>query len=79
MENPSLSVEITVEITLTQQSKARANDVIRQLKAQGSTRHAEGMARFGIQTSKALGVSLPQLRQIGRNLGQDHDLSLIHI
>ncbi|HZY94893.1 MAG TPA: DNA alkylation repair protein [Candidatus Bathyarchaeia archaeon] len=60
---------------MTQQSKASADDVIRQLKAQGSTRHVEGMSRFGIQTSKALGVSLPQLRQIGRKLGQDHDLA----
>jgi 3-methyladenine DNA glycosylase AlkD len=60
---------------MTQKSKATTDDVIRQLKAQGSTRHLDGMTRFGIQTSKALGLSVPQLRQIGRKLGHDHDLA----
>ena len=60
---------------MTQQSNVTAEDVIRQLKAQGSTKHLEGMSRFGIQTSKALGVSVPQIRQMGRKLGPDHDLA----
>ena len=60
---------------MTHQSNVTAEDVIRQLKAQGGPKHVEGMSRFGIQTSKAIGVSVPQLRQMGRKLGRDHDLA----
>jgi 3-methyladenine DNA glycosylase AlkD len=33
------------------------------------------MARFGINSSKAIGVSVPQLRHISRQVGKDHDLA----
>ena len=35
----------------------------------------DGMARFGISTKKALGVSIPDLRKIAREIGKDHDLA----
>jgi len=34
-----------------------------------------GMARFGIETSKALGVSVPQLRALAKNIGKNHQLA----
>src|SRR5260370_14277036 len=34
-----------------------------------------GMARFGINSSKAFGVSVPQLRRISRRVGKDHDIA----
>jgi 3-methyladenine DNA glycosylase AlkD len=33
------------------------------------------MARFGIQTSKALGISIPQLRDIAKRLRTNHELA----
>jgi 3-methyladenine DNA glycosylase AlkD len=34
-----------------------------------------GMARFGIQTGKALGVSIPQLRNVAKQVGTNHELA----
>jgi 3-methyladenine DNA glycosylase AlkD len=36
----------------------------------------EGQARFGIQTRRAFGVSVPKIRAIARREGRDHDLAL---
>jgi hypothetical protein len=36
----------------------------------------EGMARFGIATEDALGVSIPDLRALAKSLGRDHALAL---
>ena len=33
------------------------------------------MSRFGIQTSKALGVSIPQLREFAKQVGTNHELA----
>ncbi len=33
------------------------------------------MSRFGIQTSKALGVSIPQIRDLAKKIGIDHELA----
>jgi 3-methyladenine DNA glycosylase AlkD len=36
----------------------------------------EGQARFGIQTRRAFGISVPKIRAIARREGKDHDLAL---
>jgi 3-methyladenine DNA glycosylase AlkD len=36
----------------------------------------EGMARFGINPEKALGVRIPDLRRLAKELGRDHSLAL---
>ncbi|HYY92708.1 MAG TPA: DNA alkylation repair protein [Candidatus Dormibacteraeota bacterium] len=33
------------------------------------------MARYGIKTDKAFGVSVPKLRQIARKIGRSHELA----
>lgn len=35
----------------------------------------KGMARFGISTKKAFGISIPDLRRIAREIGKDHSLA----
>jgi 3-methyladenine DNA glycosylase AlkD len=35
-----------------------------------------GMSRYGITTDKRLGVKVPQLRKIAKQIGKDHDLAL---
>jgi 3-methyladenine DNA glycosylase AlkD len=51
-------------------------DVLDRLTALGSERNREGMARFGIRTERALGVSVTDLRKVARGIGRDHALAL---
>ncbi len=39
-------------------------------------RNVEGMARFGINPKDTLGVSMPELRRLGKQIGKDHALAL---
>jgi 3-methyladenine DNA glycosylase AlkD len=41
----------------------------------GDRSRLEGMARFGIDTSRAVGVTVTELRRVARELGHDHDLA----
>lgn len=50
--------------------------IIKDLKKHSSKRNREGMARFGIETKDALGVSIPVLRKKAQELGKDHKLAL---
>ena len=52
-----------------------ASDVIEQLKKAANPKNAAGMARFGINANNALGVSLPNLRQLAKQLGKSHVLA----
>jgi 3-methyladenine DNA glycosylase AlkD len=57
-------------------AKARAGEVLERLRAQGSPESREGMARYGIRTDRAFGVSLYVLRDIAKELGTDHELAI---
>jgi 3-methyladenine DNA glycosylase AlkD len=50
--------------------------VVEQLHALASPRDREGMARFGINTTTALGIGVTSLRRVGRPIGKDHHLAL---
>ena len=50
-------------------------DVVAEIKRRGDRKAITGMARFGIQTSKAFGVSVPQLRELSRKIGKNHELA----
>jgi 3-methyladenine DNA glycosylase AlkD len=49
--------------------------VIEELQQKGNPNSVVGMARFGIQTGKALGVSIPQLREVAKQVGTNHELA----
>src|SRR6185436_2481625 len=53
----------------------RARDVVRTLERMGDPARVEGMARYGIDTSRALGISVTELRRLARGLGHDHELA----
>lgn len=53
----------------------RLQEVVAQLRTQGSERNRKGMAHYGINTRNALGVSMPKLRAIAKTIGKDHDLA----
>lgn len=46
------------------------------LRAASDPTRRAGMARYGIDISKALGVSIPALRALAKQAGTDHDLAL---
>jgi 3-methyladenine DNA glycosylase AlkD len=55
----------------------RADDIIARLEAVADPTRLTGMARYGIEVSNALGVSIPTLRAIARTTGRDHSLALV--
>src|SRR5437660_10266756 len=46
-----------------------------ELRRRSSPKAVAGMSRFGIRTGTALGVSIPQLRDIAKDVGTSHDLA----
>lgn len=50
-------------------------EIIRELESLSDDKKIEGMARFGITPDKTFGVSMPNLRKMGKRIGTDHDLA----
>ena len=46
-----------------------------EIKRKGTPSAVAGMSRFGIQTGAALGVPIPQLRNLAKEAGTNHDLA----
>lgn len=51
------------------------DDILMWLKSLANPKAVEGMARYGIATERAYGVSIPDLRKIAREVGKDHGLA----
>jgi len=58
-----------------EQSKMPVDKVIKRLKELSVPEARRGMAKFGIKTDQALGVSIPDLRRMARAIGIDHRLA----
>jgi 3-methyladenine DNA glycosylase AlkD len=54
----------------------KVEEVIKKLKKLSNPRNVEGMARFGIKPDKALGISIPNLRKLAKEIGKNHKLAL---
>jgi 3-methyladenine DNA glycosylase AlkD len=54
----------------------RVAGILAGLAARGSEQAREGMARYGINTADAFGVSVYELRRDAKEIGRDHDLAL---
>ena len=52
------------------------DEIIDLLKQSADAAHLAGMTRFGIDNSKALGVSMPKLRTLAKEIKKDQALSL---
>lgn len=50
--------------------------IIKLLKTKAKPDQLEGMARYGIAVGKRLGVSVPEMRKLAKDLGKDHCLAL---
>ena len=50
-------------------------DILNILKSQANMDNVAGMARFGINPDKTLGVSIPALRKLAKQIGRDHRIA----
>jgi 3-methyladenine DNA glycosylase AlkD len=53
----------------------RARSVLQTLEGMGDPERRAGMARFGINAERALGITVTELRALARTLGRDHGLA----
>ena len=47
--------------------------ILATLARHGSRRNVQGMARYGIVSPRAFGVTMPAMRDLARRIGRDHD------
>ncbi len=52
------------------------DEVMEQLKSKAKIDQLQGMARFAIVGDQRLGVSVPDMRKIAKDIGKDHQLAL---
>jgi 3-methyladenine DNA glycosylase AlkD len=55
---------------------ASVEEVLKKLKAKARPNQLEGMARYGMAAEQRLGVSVPNMRKMAKELGKDHKLAL---
>lgn len=55
---------------------ASVEDVLQRLKAKARPDQLEGMARFAIVGEGRLGVPVPEMRKLAKEIGRDHTLAL---
>jgi 3-methyladenine DNA glycosylase AlkD len=50
-------------------------DILARLESLKNPKNIEGMKRFGITPKQCFGVSMPVLRELGKEMGKNHDLA----
>lgn len=50
--------------------------ILKKLEEKANREQVKGMARFGMTAEKRMGVSIPDMRKIARELGNNHQLAL---
>lgn len=59
-----------------QETMASSAEILDKLKAKAKPANLEGMAKFGMTVERRLGVSVPEMRRIAKEAGQDHKLAV---
>lgn len=54
----------------------KVEEIIKKLEKLANPKNIEGMARFGIKPGKVLGISIPNLRKMAKEIGKNHKLAL---
>src|SRR5678815_5328860 len=70
-------------VTKAPQKKSKAivngdvnvDEVVARLKRLGTKKQRDAMSRYAIPSDKAFGVSVGKIRDIGKQLGRNHDLA----
>ncbi|MBK7104611.1 MAG: DNA alkylation repair protein [Ignavibacteriae bacterium] len=52
------------------------DEIIKILRHNKNPKNVEGMAKFGINPEFALGISMPFLRNLGKQIGKNHNLAI---
>jgi 3-methyladenine DNA glycosylase AlkD len=55
---------------------ASVEEVLERLRAKARPDQLEGMARYGMAVERRLGVQIPELRRLAKEIGRDHQLAL---
>jgi 3-methyladenine DNA glycosylase AlkD len=55
---------------------ADVDGILKKLRGMARPDQLDGMARFGIATENRLGISIPNLRKMAKQIGKDHDLAI---
>jgi len=55
---------------------ASVMDVLDRLQSKAKPEQLEGMAKYGMTVEKRLGVSVPDMRKLAKEIGRDHKLAL---
>lgn len=55
---------------------ASVNYVLNKLQSMAHPEQLTGMAKYGITIEQRLGVSVPDLRKLAKEIGKDHNLAL---
>jgi 3-methyladenine DNA glycosylase AlkD len=53
-----------------------SQEILSELKALSTPEHFAKLSYFGIKDDKALGVKVPLIRQLAKNIGKNHELAL---
>jgi len=53
-----------------------ADEIVRKLKSMANPDNVKGMAKFGMISEKRLGISVPEMRKMAKEVGKDHKLAL---
>jgi 3-methyladenine DNA glycosylase AlkD len=72
---PSFKYIETALNTTRLDARLNCDEVVDRLKAYSDSAAVAGMARFGINPSNTLGVSIPVVRKIAKEIGRDHRLA----
>jgi len=51
-------------------------EIIHALTSRSNRANLEGMRRFGIDSTNALGVAMPEVRKLAKSIKKDHGLAL---
>jgi len=51
-------------------------EIIKKLKSMANPKNLEGMARFKVGGKNTLGISIPELRNLAKQIGKNHELAL---
>jgi 3-methyladenine DNA glycosylase AlkD len=55
---------------------ASVKDVLDKLQSKAQTEQLKGMAKYGMAVEQRLGVSVPDMRKLAKEIGRDHKLAL---
>ena len=64
------------EVTEKEKTMASVKDVLDRLQSKARPEQLRGMAKYGMSVEKRLGVSIPDMRRLAKEIGRDHKLAL---